>query len=152
MKQIVQIEEKSVCGNNKFRSCSVDQSTYQCVNCDKRYTDNLHEGDKLTGNCRSCDRENIEVTVAYTYEGNAGYIAECQDCAKSHKAIDELYDDFRGEGYGYEKKEDGETTDYTTYTSEKFQKDREEALEKIVNLSKEDLKVFLRDIHQAVER
>ena len=138
------LQKDSVCGNKQFRACTVDENTHKCVNCEKSFNDGLKDGDHVVGECETCNKTGVDIEITWRYVDGT-FDGDCQECTKAHKAIDKLYEDFRGEGYGYEE-------EYKNFTNEKFDKDLEAGVEAISNLSKEHLKFFLKQIHNAVER
>lgn len=138
-------KEGQVCGNKKFRYCDVSNKTYKCVNCDKAFTDELKNGQIITGDCDECGVQNVDIKIHTRYT-DGGVLGDCLKCVTELEAITELYTDFRGEGYGYENE------NFNSFSNEKFVKDRNEALEKIASLPKDQLICFLRNIHGAVER
>ncbi len=124
-------KEGVVCGNTKFRYCDVSTKTHECINCEKPFTDDLKDGDHITGRCDECGQVNIEIVIHTRYV-NGGVVGDCVKCTENGEAISELYSDYRG---GYDESHD-----------------MAKELEKIASLPHDQLIHFLRAIHYTVER
>ena len=128
MKQETVYMKGHTCGNTKYYYCDVSTSTHMCINCEKPFTDNLKDGDHITGNCDDCGKLDTEIVIDTIYkDGSVG--GNCLDCISNDEATSQVYNDYR---WGYD-----------TTTVE---------LEKIADLPKEQLIYFLRCIHRTIER
>lgn len=126
-------KQGETCGNIKFRYCDVSNATHQCINCEKNFTDDLKDGDIITGRCDECGKINLDIKIHTRYK-DGDVEGDCLECVKNGEAISEVYDRFRGGYYGEE--------DHDLMTD----------VEQIADLPKEQLIHFLRAIHYTVER
>lgn len=121
------------CDNIKFRYCDVSNKTHQCINCERPFTDDLVDGQIITGTCDECGVQDVDIKI-HTRYANGGVEGDCLKCTENSEAISDLYQRFRHGYYGEENHS------------------LEEDNELIASLPREQLIHFLRNIHYAVER
>lgn len=148
------VTQERACGNLGFYRCSMDANTHKCINCGYSFGETVKVGDKITGECRSCDKHG-EITVTSksigwnkatgSHEGGEVFMeGACDECIANWKIIDAIYDQFREGTFG---RKDGHYT-----TNEQFVADRETMLEEFVKLTASQQKTFLRGIFHTIER
>lgn len=133
-----QIIQEKVCGNKQYIHCEVEN--HKCVHCGKFH--NVSEGDFVDSKCEECKKSGmIKVETAYTSGDFYGY---CDKCRHLNEAISDVSGKFQGEWVYYE--------DDHEFSTAEFNKRLDGLIDSISSLPKEQLKLFLKHIHRAVER
>jgi len=129
-----QIMKETICGNQKFRACVVEDS--KCMNCGKLFTELLKKGDWINHKCWSC-RELKNIQVQYVW--GKSIEGRCKECLAMDKVISPLMQDFVW-------------ASDSDLTNEEITKKENSALNKIVKLPESQLKEFLRRMNSGIER
>ena len=130
-----QIMKETVCENQKFRACVVEDS--KCVNCGKLFTELLNKGDWINHKCWSC-RELKNIQVQYVWNGSQ-IEGRCKECLAMDKSIGKLFQDFVW-------------SSDSDLTNEEITRKENDSLDKIVKLPESQLKEFLRRMNSGIER
>lgn len=137
MQQLVQ---ESVCGNKQFYKCQVEDGI--CVNCGKSYGLSLNEGDVVKGTCDECGKSG-EIVVNTIYK-NGDFVGDCHVCTNAREKNRQLVGDFVGESVWVASNGEMNNTNYYNNLNK--------LVDRVAELPKEELKVFLRRIHGVIER
>lgn len=122
------------CGNRKFRKCVIENG--QCVNCGEFYLSLLKKGQWIKHKCWSCrEIKNTQIQYIWSHQIES----RCKECIAMDKAIGSLYEDFV---WACE----------TNLTDEEIEEKGNKALDRIVELPKDQLKEFLRRMNHGIER